>query len=547
MSRSSIPIVSHFSQQPIEGRRVRPTNPFIEFKKEEIEQSIPDRFEQIVRRYPDRIAVKTKNYTLTYDQLNKSANRMARAILAQRGEGEEPIALFLEKDAPLIAAILGVLKAGKIYVPLLDPSFPKARIASMLEDSQAGLVVTSRQNVSLARELASSRCRLMEFESVNRGVPTENLRLPVPPKALAFILYTSGSTGQPKGVVWIHRNLLHQAMAYANEYHIREQDRITLLASGTGNAVTNTFVALLNGATLLPFDVQTEGVTRLTSLLLQEMISICWISSPLFRNLAETLTGQEQFPHLRIIRLTSEAVYKTDVDLYKRYFSPNCILANGLSSSETGLLRTYLIDHKTDISGNEVPVGYPVEGKEILLLDNNGKKIGFNEVGEIAVRSRYLSPGYWRKPELTKAKFRPDPKGGEKRLCLTGDLGLMLSDGCLVYKGRKDFRVKVRGYGVECAEIETALLEHAAIRDAVVTALRDELREARLVAYFTPFNQLGPSVSELRRFLSERLPDYMIPPVFVKLDALPLTPNGKVDRKALPVPDSSRPELGTPF
>jgi amino acid adenylation domain-containing protein len=533
-------------QQAIRDKCFHPTGKFIEFKKEEIEQSIPDRFEQMVRMYPHRIAVKTKKGHLTYNELNKAANRIAHMILAEQGSKAEPVGLMFEKGAPLISAMIGVVKAGKFFV-LLDPSFPKARISAVLEDSQAGLVVTNRQNLSLANEVARSRCRLMEFESINGRVPAENLRLPLSPKALAFILYTSGSTGQPKGVIWIHRNVLHQAMAYANAHHICEHDRIALLTSGTSNTVTNTFVALLNGAALLPFDVQKEGVSSLSSWLFEETVSICFISSPLFRNLAETLIGQERFPHLRIIRLTSEAAYKADIDLYKQYFSPHCVLANGLSSTETGLLRMYLMDHKTEISGNEAPVGYPVIGKEILLLDDKGKEIGFNEVGEIAVRSRYLSPGYWRKPDLTKDKFRPDPEDGEKSLYLTGDLGLMLHDGCLVHKGRKDLRVKVRGYRVECTEVERALLEHAAIKKAVVMARQDVLGEARVVAYFTSFSQPGPSVSELRRFLAEKFPDYMIPSVFVMLDAIPLTPGGKVDRKALPLPSSARPKLDTSF
>jgi len=218
----------------------------------------------------------------------------------------------------------------------------------------------------------------------------------------------------------------------------------------------------------------------------------------------------------------------------------------GLSSSEAGQLSTYLIDHKTEIGGNEVPVGYPVADKEILLLDDEGKQVGFDDVGEIVVRSRFLSPGYWRKPDLTEAKFRLDPHNPEKRLYYTGDLGLMLPDGCLMHKGRKDFRVKVRGYGVEIAEVERSLRDHASIKDVVVVASTNESGETRLVAYFTSSSQRTPTASELRSFLKEKLADYMIP-AFVRLDALPLTPSGKVDRKALPVWNNSRPVLDTPY
>lgn len=534
------------AQQALMARCFHPSGSFVEFRKEEVEQSIPSLFQKIVRKYPDRIAIKTANHALTYAELNATANRVARTILAQQGNESEPVGMLFEKDAPLIAAMLGVLKAGKFFV-LLDPSFPKTRIEAVLEDSQANLVLTNRQNVSLAREVIGNRCRLLEFQSVDGGISTEDLRLPILPNALATIVYTSGSTGKPKGVVQNHRNILHRVMLRTNSFHICEHDRLSLLPSATSNAITATFVALLKGAALLPFDVQKEGVTRLADWLSQERISICLMSSPLFRNLAETLTGKERLLDLRVLRLTSEWVYKTDVDLYKKYFSPTCVLSTGLSSSETGPLRKYLIGHDADIPGSEVPVGYAVESKEIMLLDDRGKEIGFNEVGEIAVRSSYLSPGYWRKPDLTKVKFISDSKGGDERIYLTGDLGMMLPDGCLVYKGRKDFRVKVRGYGVEVAEVEKALREHTAVREVVVVTGKNETGEPRLVAYVTSSNQPAPSVSELRNFMKEKLPDYMIPSAFMMLDAMPLTPNGKIDRRALPDPGRSRPELDALF
>jgi amino acid adenylation domain-containing protein len=531
-------------QQTIWAKCFHPSGAFAEFREEEVEQSIPQRFEQIARKYGERLAVKTENQVLTYTDLNATANRVARAILSRQGSKPEAVALLLEKDGPLIVSMLGVLKAGKFFV-LLDPSFPQARIAAVLEDSQAKLVITNRQNVWLAREVAGGGRGLMEFESIDCGISKDDLRLPLSPTALASIIYTSGSTGQPKGVMQTHRNLLHRVMLRTNTYHVCEHDRLSLLPASTSNAITATFVALANGAALLPFEVQRKGVARLASWLLKEEISICLISSALFRNLCENLRGNERFPYLRVLRLTSERAYKKDVDLYKEYFPSKCILSTGLSSTESGPLRKYLIDHKTVISGNEVPVGYAVKDKEVVLLDDTGKERGLNEVGEIAVSSRYLSPGYWRRPDLTAAKFLPDPKGEEERLYLTGDLGLMLSDGCLVYKGRKDFRVKVRGYGVEFAEVEKTLLEHASVREALVTGRQNPLGETELVAYFTS-TQGRLTVTELRTFLEKKLPHYMIPSAFIMLDAMPITSNGKIDRRALPIPERSRP-LDTRF
>jgi non-ribosomal peptide synthetase component F len=203
-------------RHPEQVGRVHPTNAFIRFAKEETEQSIPQRFEQQASCYPDRLAVKTRNDQLTYAALNKVANRVARALLAQRGAGAESIALLLEHDASMIAAILGVLKAGKVYVPL-DPSFPYARNAYILDDSQAGLIITNNENRSLGESLSENRHSLINIDEISATLSDENINLSISADNLANIIYTSGSTGQPKGVVQNHRNALQVAMRYTNQ------------------------------------------------------------------------------------------------------------------------------------------------------------------------------------------------------------------------------------------------------------------------------------------------------------------------------------------
>jgi non-ribosomal peptide synthetase component F len=211
------------------------------------------------------------------------------------------------------------------------------------------------------------------------------------------------------------------------------------------------------------------------------------------------------------------------------------------------MLATYWVSHETELAGNEVPIGYSFDDKEILLLDDAGNEVGFNRIGEICVMSDYISPGYWRRPELTVEKFKRDPRGSEKTLYLTGDLALRLSDGCLIHKGRKDFRVKIRGSGVDIAEVESTLRGHRGIKEAIVVSRQDASGESRLIAYFTCREEPRPSVGELRRFLKAKLADYMIPSTFVCLRALPLATNGKIDRRLLPDPGNSRPELDAPY
>ncbi len=221
--------------QLVHRQGIGPTNPFAEFKREEIEQSIPDRFEHQVARHPDRLAVKSKHHAFTYGALNQAANRVANAVLARRGTGEEPIALLLEHDAPMLAALLGALKAGKIYVPM-DRSHPAARNRHILEDSQAALIVTDSKNFASARRMAQDDCALINLDDLDACCSSENPGLSLSPDTRTWILYTSGSTGQPKGVAQTHRNVLHFVRIYTNGLHICADDRLSLVYSFCVNA-----------------------------------------------------------------------------------------------------------------------------------------------------------------------------------------------------------------------------------------------------------------------------------------------------------------------
>ena len=528
-------------------QRVHPTNDFLRFDGDEIEQSIPDRFERQVDKYPNKVAVKTRSHEFTYKTLSQEANRVARAILDQRGTGEEQVALILENGAPTIAAMIGVLKTGKTYVPL-DPMLPKTRSSYILEDSQSSLIVTNNANLLLAKELAGDGLPLINIDLLDPEMSVENPGLSISPDTPTWILYTSGSTGQPKGVAQTHRNVLHFVMNYTNGLHLCPDDRFSLLYSCSVNAgAHNIYSALLNGAPLYPLDIKAEGMDHLADWIIQNKIAIYNSVPTIFLHFIDTLKGDEEFPDLRLIMMMGEPVYKRHIDLYKKHFSRNCIFVNRLGSTETGSIRWYFIDKETQIDGINVPVGYPVEDNEILLLDDNGEEVEPGQTGEISARSRYLSPGYWRKPDRTEAAFLPDPEGGHRRIYRTGDLGFMLPDGCLVHQGRKDFQVKIKGYRIEVVEIETVLLKHDAIEEVAVWPWDDPSGNKRLVAYIITDGQEMPTVNQLRRLLSESLPAYMIPSYFVEADAFPLAPNGKLNRRALPPPDTARPKLEYPF
>jgi amino acid adenylation domain-containing protein len=525
---------------------IRPNGRFLQFKKEEIEQSIPKRFEQQVIQYPQHLAVKTKRHALTYQALNQHSNRIAHSILEKRGEGEETVLLLCDHGAPLIAAILGVLKAGKIYVPV-DPLDPKSRIETLLEETQAKLIITDHPHLSLSLELAKGMRQLLNIDESDLGSGSpENPDLPLPPDALACLFYTSGSTGRPKGVMDNHRNVLHNIMRYTNSLCICPEDRLTLLQSCSfSGSVSSLFCSLLNGATVFPYDLRKEGMgIAIAHWLIQAGITIYHSVPTIFRSF---LTGDLKFQRVRVIRLEGDAASRIDVELYRKYFESDCLLVNGLGATETGITRQYFINKSTVLPGGIVPIGYSVEDMEVLVLDDEGKGVGINTIGEIVVKSQYLSPGYWRNPELTRLSFLNDPDGGNKRIYKTGDRGRLRPDGCLEYLGRKDFQLKVGGHMVEAAEVERVFLGLTNIKDTAVVSHEDRNGEARLVAYIVPMNDQTPTVRVLRQELSERLPDYMIPSTFVVLNRLPLNSNGKVDRRALPPPDPIRLRPSGPF
>jgi non-ribosomal peptide synthetase component F len=337
-------------------------------------------------------------------------------------------------------------------------------------------------------------------------------------------------------------------MRVANGLHICSADRITLFGSfSTGQGAPNAFGSLLNGATLYPIDIKREGIAGLADRIITERITIYLSAATIFRQFVHSLSGQEEFPDLRMIRLANEQVRKSDIELYKRHFAPNCIFANFLSGTETGNLCQFYIDKETEISGSFVPVGYSVDDMEIKVLNDSGEEVGFDHVGEIAVTSPYLALGYWRRPDLTQEGFLADPAGGSKKTYRTGDMGLMTPDGCLQHLGRKAFRVKIRGFRVELEEVEASLAQDPTVKEAAVDAREDEAGNTQLIAYIVCAEERKPTVSALRRFLGATLPEYMVPSVFVFLNSLPLTPLGKVDRRSLPPPGRDRPELDTVF
>jgi amino acid adenylation domain-containing protein len=495
--------------------------------------------------YGDRPAVIAGDDRLTYTELNQAANRVARAILKKCGSGNEPIALLLETGVTTMIAILAALKAGKAYVPL-EANYPPARLSFMLADSQTPMIITERSMFPALQAADPLQRSVLDIDEMGAGFDDGDLDVSIDPRDVAYVMYTSGSTGEPKGVIQNHRNILHKVLTHTHDYRICAEDRLSLFYSCSFSAsVRCIFGALLNGAGLVIYDVKRQGLTQVAKRIVGDRVTLYFSVPSLFRDLAAALASLKS--SIRMIYLASETVGKHDLELYKRCFAADCILVHSLSTGETGTIRQYFIDKTTEIVGDLIPVGYQVRDHEVLLLDEQRALIGWNRPGEIAVRSGFLSPGYWRRPDLTRAKFLEEPGDADARIFLTGDLGVMRSDGCLEYHGRKDFQVKIRGNNVGVGEIEAMLRKVDGVKEAAVVSRERKPGETHLVAYVVPDRLSSPTAGALRRVLADSFPGPMIPSVFVILDALPMTPNGKIDRRRLPELDNVRPALENPY
>jgi len=517
------------------------------FPKENVERAIPDLFQLKASQHAGSLSVKSPSHQLTYLMLNRDSDCVAGAILDHLGPGSEPVGLLFNHDVSAVAALLGVLKAGKMFVPL-DPTFPEERLTFLVNDANVRLIVTNGRNLSLAHTLAGQNRQVLDSDQLPAILFDRGPDMSDKPDTPCAILYTSGSTAQPKGVLHSHRSLLYDVWLYTTANCITSDDRLALIFHYSYSAsITEILSSLLNGASLLILNPREAGYQRLAQWLKSERISILKAPVSLFRQFTDSLAPECFFPSLRCVTTGGDTVYAADVMRFRRHVSANCVVVNRLASTETKLISTFPVGPKTPVKGDLLPAGYPAEGKEVLILDHDGRKMGTGEVGEIVVKSRYLAVGYWQRPDLTRQAFTPAPRGEQEYLFRTGDLGRRQPDGCLERLGRKDSQVKIRGYRVEIAEVESALRRLDNIRAAAVVAIDGKAGERRLVAYVVPRRRPGPTASTMRNALVQRIPHFMLPYSFVLLDAMPLTPTGKIDRLALPGLDNKRPKLESPY
>ena len=504
-------------------------------------------FERQAARTPEKVAVVYENQRLSYGELNARANCLAHYLRARGVGADMPVAICLERSSELVVALLGVLKAGGAYVPL-DPTYPSQRLAFMLKDVQAPVLLTQQSLVERLPVHDAGRVICLDLERDEIGLQrSDNPVIQTFTDQLAYIIFTSGSTGQPKGVMVSHRSLTEGYNAWKETYQLDAVRSILQTVSFSFDVFTEDVVrALCTGAKLVmcPKEIL-FAPDKLYGLMLREDVDFADLVPALLRALLQYLdeTGQ-RLDLMRAIVSGADTLYVED---YRKLWQ--------VCGSHTRILNSYGITEATiDNTSFEnpvaaalpsdgiVPIGRPFANLKIYLLDDWLQPVPVGVAGQLHIGGNCLARGYLNSPHLTAERFIPDPFAREPgaRIYRSGDLARYLPDGNIEFLGRNDYQVKVRGYRVELGEIEAALRRHTEVREAVVTVHSDGRGHQGLVAYVVCRSEPAPTAREFRDFLKERLSEQMLPSAFVLLDALPLTPNGKVDRRALPEPSPSR-------
>ena len=489
-------------------------------------RTVGDLFEEQANRAPSAIAIRLRDAAVTYDELNRSANRLARFLQTEYGiQKGDVVGIVTHRSPETMAGLLAVLKAGAVYLPI-DPDYPEERLQFMVADAAVKVLLVQSEHFDRLATLYETPMFALDLQLGTLETAEDNLEPVAAANDLAYIIYTSGSTGQPKAVLLEHGGFVNMVRHHAGAFGIEPSDRLLqFYAHSFDSSLFEIFVALLSGATLVMVDRDT-------------------INDP--EQLSRYVEAQQ------VTMLTLPPVYLSTLDKarltrVRRYISAgdHCRVEDALAlarasdyynsygPTETSVCVThYQVDPQRQY-GSRIPIGKPITATAIYLLDDQLKPVPEGVVGEICVGGVSLARGYLNRDELTAEKFVSSPFVDAGRLYLTGDIGVWLPDGNLEVIGRKDNQVKIRGYRVELGEIESVLDQHPLVKESAVIAREDEAGHKRLVAYVT--GNAPIEIADLKTLLRSRLPEFMVPAVFMVLERMPLTANGKIDRKALPV------------
>jgi amino acid adenylation domain-containing protein len=518
-------------------------------------EGIHQLFEAQVERTPDAIAVILETQELSYQELNHRANQLANHLRLLGVGPEVAVGICLKHSVEMVVGLLGILKAGGVYLPL-DPAYPKERLAFMLGDAEVPVLLTQE---ALRAGLPEHHAKIVCLDSDWAGIAqesAENLNCLTMPEHLAYIIYTSGSTGQPKGVVVSHASIAEHCLNVQRHYELDSSDRVLQFASLSFDlSLEQILPTLMVGARLVLVSADVWHTTEFHKRISDFGLTVLNIPTGYWQELAlEWADVSELVPNVqpRVFIVGGDTMLPEFLDLWQRTPMGSVRLINAYGPTETTITATAF-----DITARfgkpsalqRIPIGRSLTNRETYILNKYGDPVPVGVPGELYIGGDCLARGYLNRADLTAENFVPNPFSSElgTRLYKTGDLARYLSDGNIEFLGRIDDQVKIRGFRMELGEIEAALRQHPGVRDTVVLARENAPGEKQLMAYVVAQRESQPTAGELRGFLKEKLPDYMIPAVFVPLDALPLMPNGKVDRGALPEAGRTRSEAGRAF
>ncbi|MBD2665596.1 amino acid adenylation domain protein [Richelia sinica FACHB-800] len=510
------------------------------------DKGIHQLFTEQVACTPNNIAVAFNNQQLTYGELNARANQLAH-YLQRLGVGAEVlVGICVERSLEMLIGILGILKAGGAYVPL-DPHYPQERLAFMLEDTQVSVLLTQQH---LLESLPNHNAQIICIDTDWETIAQENQENPLStasPENLAYIIYTSGSTGKPKGVAIAHRNLVHSTTARLTYYQEPITSFLLLSSFAFDSSVAGMFWTLCSGGTLhLPAEGVQREVLKLIELISQNRISHL-LSLPSVYGLILQQAQPQQLNSLRAVIVAGEACPPELVENHSQ-LQPDTSLFNEYGPTEATVWSSVYHCQSLE-TGKQISIGCPISNTQIYILDSHLHPVPVGVTGEIYISGEGIARGYLNRPAITSEKFIPHPFSQQPgmRMYKTGDLGRYLSNGNIEFLGRIDNQVKIRGFRIELGEIEALLNQYPGVQAAVVIAREDVPGNKRLVAYVVPDSKSATTANQLRDYLQDKLPEFMVPSAVVLLKELPVSPNGKIDRKALPAPEQIRAELRGEF
>ncbi|HEY6802288.1 MAG TPA: amino acid adenylation domain-containing protein [Pyrinomonadaceae bacterium] len=507
-------------------------------------------FAEQARRAPSHIAVVDHRETYTYQELDARSNQVAQYLLDQGVGPQDVVAIYAQRNASLVVALLGIVKTGAAFM-VLDPGYPLARLLGYLETvGPKGWIQIPGAAAPHATLQAQAQSFLFSLElrvrseaSVLDHYQARETNVAVGPLDLAYIAFTSGSTGKPKPIMGTHGSLAHFAPWANDTFGLNHTDRFSMLSGLSHDPLLrDVFVPLQLGASICIPDPEDLTVpTRLAAWMNQQQLTVSNLTPAMGQIVGQATANNQKLPSLRYVFFVGDVLTRRDTATL-RTLAPSVNIVNLYGATETGRALSYYLVPPDEMSGSTykevLPLGRGIREVELLVVNAAGKQAGIGEAGEIYFRSPHLTRGYWGDERQTREKFVANPFTHEANdwLYRTGDLGRYLPDGDVEPLGRADHQVQIRGFRIETAEIEGLLGRHHAVKASAVIAREDVPGDRRLVAYIVPAGTAVPSVSELRLYVKHELPDYMIPAAFVMLDQLPLTQNGKLDRRALPAP-----------